>query len=270
MLRKLVKYELWASGRLLLPIYGAVIIMGLISSVFLKFSPDLSYDSRFLIIAAALSMVLFFVLIAAAIIASYIFAIYRYKKNLLGSEGYLMNTLPVSVWQNISAKLIPAVIYQLLSIIAVFIAAFLLFTIGSNTTVSELFGTVSSFFEELIMASNIHLWLLLAEITILLLISFAVSNLMFYAAMSVGHSFTNHKVLSSVGVYVAFYIASQFISTFLLIAAGILSDSFLRGANFTDAMPHMIMGGVILLEAAYGAVYFFISGYFMKNKLNLQ
>lgn len=30
MLRKLVKYELWASGRLLLPIYGAVIIMGLI------------------------------------------------------------------------------------------------------------------------------------------------------------------------------------------------------------------------------------------------
>lgn len=270
MLGKLIKYELWASGRMLLPIYGAVIIMGLISSVFLKFSPDLSYDSRFLIIAAALSMVLFFVLIAAAIIASYIFAIYRYKKNLLGSEGYLMNTLPVSVWQNISAKLIPAVLYQLLSIIAVFIAAFLLFTIGSNTTAVELLESMGRFFEELKNASNVHLWLLLAEITVLLLISFAVSNLMFYAAMSVGHSFTNHKVLSSVGVYVAFYIASQFISTFLLIAAGAFSDNFLSGADFADAIPHMIMGGVILLEAAYGAVYFFISGYFMKNKLNLQ
>ena len=181
-----------------------------------------------------------------------------------------MNTLPVSVWQNISAKLIPAVIYQLLSIIAIFIAAMLLFIIGSSTTASELLGAVSNFFEELIMASNVHLWLLLVEIIILLLISFAASNLMIYAAMSVGHSFTNHKVLGSVGVYVTFYIASQFINTFLLISANTLPDSFLSGSNFTSAMPHMIMIGVILLEAAYGAVYFLISDYFMKNKLNLQ
>lgn len=270
MLRKLVKYELWASGRLLLPIYGAVIIMGLISSVFLRLRPDLSYDSTVLIVAAALSMVLFFLLIAAAIIASYIFAIYRYKKNLLGSEGYLMNTLPVSVWQNISAKLIPAVLYQLLGIAAAVIAGMLFFIIGSNTTAAELLDAISRFFEELKNASNVHLWLLLAEITVLLLIAFAVSNLMFYAAMSVGHSFTNHKVLSSVGIYVAFYIASQFINTFLLIAAGAFSDNFLSGADFADAMPHMIMCGFMLLEAAYGAVYFFISGYFMKNRLNLQ
>lgn len=157
MLGKLIKYELRASGRLLLPIYGAVVIMGLISSIFIKLRPDFSFGNRFLTVAAVLSMILFFVLIVAAIIASYIFAIYRYKKNLLDSEGYLMNTLPVSVRQNISAKLIPAVLYQLLSIIVAFIAGLLFFIIGSNATATDLFGAVNRFFTELIRASNVHL-----------------------------------------------------------------------------------------------------------------
>ena len=104
MLGKLIKYELRASGRLLLPIYGAVVIMGLISSIFIKLRPDFSFGNRFLTVAAVLSMILFFVLIVAAIIASYIFAIYRYKKNLLDSEGYLMNTLPVSVRQKMCIR----------------------------------------------------------------------------------------------------------------------------------------------------------------------
>ena len=270
MLGKLIKYELRASGRLLLPIYGAVVIMGLISSIFIKLRPDFSFGNRFLTVAAVLSMILFFVLIVAAIIASYIFAIYRYKKNLLDSEGYLMNTLPVSVRQNISAKLIPAVLYQLLSILVAFIAGLLFFIIGSNATATDLFGAVRQFFDELIRASNVHLWLILAEFAVLVLISFAASNLMVYAALSVGHSFTNHKVLNSVGVYVIFYIASQFVNTFLLIASDSLLDSFFSNINLTDALPHMLMCGFILLELAYGAVYFFISGYFMKNKLNLQ
>ncbi len=270
MLGKLIKYEFRASGRLLLPIYGAVVIMGLISSIFIRLRPDFSFGGKLLTVASAISMILFFVLIVAAIIASYIFAIYRYKKNLLDSEGYLMNTLPVSVWQNISAKLIPAVIYQLLSIVVAFIAGLLFFIIGSNVTATDLFGAAERFFEELARVSNVHLWLVLAEITILLLISLATSNLMVYAALSAGHSYTNHKMLISVGVYVIFYIASQFINTFLLIAAGTFLDNILTGVELTDALPHMLMGGIILLETAYGAIYFFISGYFMKNKLNLQ
>lgn len=54
-----------------------------------------------------------------------------------------MNTLPVSVWQNISAKLIPAVIYQVLSIIATFVAGLLFFIIGSNAAAGEIFDVAA-------------------------------------------------------------------------------------------------------------------------------
>ena len=270
MLGKLIKYEFRASGRLLLPIYGAVIIMGLICALFVKIQPDFSFDSKLLMVASIVSMILFFVLIVAAIIASYIFAIYRYKKNLLDSEGYLMNTLPVSVWQNISGKLIPAIIYQLLSVIVAFIAGILFFIIGSNVTVANLFEAAERFFEELAKVSSMHLWLAVTEFSILILISLATSNLMVYAALSVGHSFTTHKILSSVCVYVIFYIASQFINTFLLIAAGTVFNSVMTNFNLTDSLPHMLIIGLILLETAYGVIYFFISNYFMKNRLNLQ
>ena len=44
----------------------------------------------------------------AVMIVTLIIIIQRFYKNLLCDEGYLMNTLPMSVWKNITSKLVVA------------------------------------------------------------------------------------------------------------------------------------------------------------------
>ena len=50
--------------------------------------------------------------------ADLIIQIQRFSKNLLGDEGYLMFTLPASVSQHITAKLVVAVLLDVLSVAA--------------------------------------------------------------------------------------------------------------------------------------------------------
>lgn len=270
MLGKLIKYEMKATGRILLPIYSAVIIMGIISSLFIRTRPDFTWNNKFIMLTALISIVLFIALIIASLVLSFVISIYRYKQNLLGSEGYLMNTLPVAVWQNIAAKLTSAVIYQLLSIAVSLIAGFLFLVVGNNIMISEIFNAFKDFFRFLIMYNNADMWLLIIEILFLIIVTTAASNMMVYSAISIGHSKNNHKVLNSVGVYIIFYIAGQFINTILITFGGSLFDNLLTGINLTDSLPHIFITGICLLELAYGIVYFAIANYFMKNKLNLQ
>lgn len=59
-----------------------------------------------------------FGLFMAAFVLTLIIQIQRFSKNLLGDEGYLMFTLPASVSQHITAKLVVAVLLDVLSVAA--------------------------------------------------------------------------------------------------------------------------------------------------------
>jgi hypothetical protein len=270
MLGKLFKYEFRATGRILLPIYGAVVVMGIISSIFLKVQPDLRWDNKFLMLASILSMVLFFGLIVASVGLSFVISIYRYKKNLLGDEGYLMNTLPVSVWQNVAAKLTAATLFQIIGVIVACIAGFLFFVVGSNISSGEFFAALNRMAE--FFASNVDgsVWLIIIEMCFAALFSMTALNMMIYASMSVGHSMTAHKVMNSVLVYIGFYIISQFINMFLIFGVSTIFENTMLIAENNAYLPQLGLAGVIFLEAAYTAVYFAVTNYFMKYKLNLQ
>ncbi len=115
MLIKLLNYEFKAMGRILIPFYGALILLGLISSVYTRFIPD---DIALLNLSSIILIMLFVLMIIFATALSFIMTILRFKRNLLDIEGYIMNTLPVTPWQNISAKLITAIVFQILAAIS--------------------------------------------------------------------------------------------------------------------------------------------------------
>lgn len=271
MLRKLLRYEFKASGRILLPIYGAVLIMGIISSLFVGTAPNMDWNNTFMSIMMVVSIVLFFGLIFAALCLSLVVSIIRFKKNLLGEEGYLMNTLPVSTWQNIIAKTVIAVFYQILSAIVAVVAG-LLFTVvvSSNLSALDTFQAFGNAFHTIYSQIGGAFWLYFIEICLLMLISLFSSNMMIYASMSVGHSMNTHKVVSSVAVFVAFYIVSQIVNS-LLLTGGMYFYNLVGLYTLSNLYrPQPIILAVIVLEIAYLTAYFFITKYFLKNRLNLQ
>ena len=269
MLKKLFRYELKAMGRLLLPLYGATVLMGIISAVVYSFSPGVSngiitIDSSSVVGATIFTivMVMQVMLTLSTIVFSYVFAIYRFKKNLLDGEGYLMNTLPVTTGQNILAKLLAASLFELLAIITVLLSWFL-FAFASTATIKDLWDYIAAGLRNLFVDVTVSDALILIEAIIL--VAFIQSNLMFYASMSVGYSSNGRKLLKSIGMYVAFYMASQIVGTVLL---SIISIS--TGNIESNAAGHMILLTSLIFSVAFSIGYWFLTKYFMKNKLNLQ
>ena len=92
--------------------------------------------------------------------------------------------------------------------------------------------------------------------------------MVFFSAISIGHSANKHKVAKSVGVYILIYFAEQFIRamlpTNLFDIEGLLNELGLNSFLYL-AILLQIMILIIFTAALYA-----LTNYFMKAKLNLQ
>ena len=103
---KLLKYEWKACARICLPLYGAMLLMSVVSALMTTESAQNIMDG----IPTAILGMLYFALLIAVFVVTAVILIQRFYKNLLGDEGYLMFTLPVTVAQHIWSKVIIAVV----------------------------------------------------------------------------------------------------------------------------------------------------------------
>ena len=181
-----------------------------------------------------------------------------------------MNTLPVATWQNIAAKATVAVFYQIISLIVAVVAGCLFAMVVSRIDAGNFFAAFGNALYELYSIVGGVLWLYALEICILMLISLFGANMMLYAAMSIGHTANSHKVVSSVAVFLGFYIISQIINSVLLRGAIQLYslDGIYSISEYYRAQPIILI--TIVIEIFYLAAYFLITKYFLKHRLNLQ
>lgn len=266
MLIKLLKYEFKATGRIMLPVYAATIIMGLISSIVFNYRTYINFGENSLFTVSSLIIfTLFFCLITAAVVLSFVISILRFKKNLLDNEGYLMNTLPITTGQNISAKLITAVFYQILSVIVACLAGTVLFVGSTETTIVDIIRGIPHILYYTANHITNRGLLVLLELIVLSLFSLILLNTEMYTAMSIGHSANNHKVIKSVAAYIIIYIIQNIIGT-LLILPIVVKNS----ATNIQGMPASLLLLFIAVDIIYFIIYFIITNYFMKKRLNLQ
>ena len=108
---KLLKYEWKACARTCLPLYGVLILMSVISRILYVIPKNASLA----FMLPAISSMLYMCVMVATFVVTAVILIQRFYKNLLGSEGYLMFTLPVTVSQHLLSKTIIAVVMMGLS-----------------------------------------------------------------------------------------------------------------------------------------------------------
>ncbi len=256
MLRKLIKYEFKATGRIMLPLYGALLGFSTINKIFIGTNmAEVNMD--FLGgIPAIITMIGYFVTMVAVFVGTLFITVQRFYKNLFGDEGYLMNTIPVKSSQNIVNKLVVSMVW---TIISGFIAATSIFVMAYEPGVlKEAIREFKNIYSEI----GLNIFGII-EFTIFGIVSLAHQIMMLYASLSIGQLFKSKKLLGGFAGFMILSIAQQSIigiGMTILVA----SDSFI----YLSAHYAILCGIIVCL--IFFTILFCITNYIMKNKLNLE
>ena len=192
---KLLKYEWKACARTCLPLYGVLILMSLISRILYVIPKNASLD----FMLPAIGSMLYMGVMMAAFVVTAVILIQRFYKNLLGSEGYLMFTLPVTVSQHLLSKTIIAVVMIGLSGLSALISIFIFADrmILSMDEVWQAFTGLST-----LLPHNMNEFLFELELLVLAVLSIAGMALFLYMCIALGHLASRHRLLMSIVWYV--------------------------------------------------------------------
>lgn len=280
MLGKLIKHEFRATGRLMAPLFGALLLLAVFSRVTNQILQQVPNPTRVLYIVSVLLAIVYVLAGLGVMVFSTVLMIKRFHQNFLTDEGYLMFTLPTSVHSLLWSKLITAALFFIFTFLADALAVAIVVWRGG--TARDLFESIVGLFRELnsfYMANGIALAL---EILALLLVSLLVTCLLFYAPMSIGYSFANHKGLLSVVFYFVIQAILQIFGVAVL--SGVVSDTAFHRL-LTDAMDNLgrtdtaaaamqAAHGTMLLalftELFLGAILYFLTYFMLRKHRNLQ
>ncbi len=272
MLRKLLKHEFRATGRIMLPLYLILLVTSFGANLSARGLLNTQY--RILDVLGVLLVMAFGIAICAVCVMSMVVMVQRFYKNLLQDEGYVMLTLPVSVHQHIWSKLIVSAVWFALTLGMVILASCIVafdidFIKYFFQGLGELFGElrhVEAYYA--INGTAIAL-----EFVVLCFLGCCAMCLMFYAALAVGHSFANHKMAWSVAWFFIFQFAINILGSAVIIFADATGlDYFLTNYIHFGFMAgiHAAMIFMIICVVVYGAVFYGVTTFFLKKRLNLE
>lgn len=272
MLGKLIKHEFRATGRIMLPLY----LVLLVTAIGANFAARGLLDTPFwfLDVLGGMLIIAFTFAIIGVCVVAFVLMIQRFYKNLLQDEGYVMLTLPVSVHQHIWAKLIVSAVWFVATVLAVILASCIMaFNIGIVKDIWQ--GLLEILWElrkvEAYYAFNGAAYL--AELAAVCFLVLAVICLQFYAGLAIGHSFPRHKMVCSVAAFFALQFLVQLLGIGGMRAVLELNLNFHINASQLAArlaVIHIFMLAAILALLLYGAIFYFITAYFLKRRLNLE
>ena len=284
MLGKLMKYDLRSGIRTFALIWIGLAALAAINGLTLRITFDGDIQSKLArFIITVLPMVLLVALYVAMGIFMLVFIINRFYKGLLGDEGYLMFTLPVSVSEHIGSKLLTSMIFQIGSFAVAVLSGGLLLAVLAPANLREITAAVQDMTDYLAgypLPAGTG-WLI-AEFAVYMLIGAAVTILQIYTAISIGHLAKKNRgwfaLLAYVGISIAFSIIMNGCMSLLL-----QSDAFpnvpLNWEFYLDDTGWHVQGigmmastlgiyiGLALLE---GTGFFFATRAILSKRLNLE
>ena len=150
---KLLKYDLRANLRTLLPLWLTTIGLSLVCTLLYgaRVTPQTALGRFLLLILPAIALVL---LMGAMFTVSVVYMVRGFSRGLLGQDGYLMFTLPVSTSSLIASKALSALIVEVLTVVASGACVAVLITM--NATWAELRGAFEEMFRAMREVTDAH------------------------------------------------------------------------------------------------------------------
>jgi hypothetical protein len=269
MLGKLMKYEIKATQRIFLPLYGLILVFALLIKVFMLF--NIQNARGMAIIPFVITMIIYCVLIAAVCVMTLVVTIQRFNKNLLGDEGYLSFTLPVKVHSHIDSKMIISLMWTVLSLI---VSAVSIFILASDNSTASRFSDLWSSIGRYMGKYGFPAYLIFIEAVILMVVGSLTGILQLYASVTVGNLSSKHKLLAGFGTFIGFSVIEQIVGSVFVNTAvemekqGLLAEKIDEVSSMWDVAAGL--GEIILIVAIFGIAFYFLTHWLLSKKLNLE
>lgn len=290
MLKKLMKYDFKALYRVLLPVYGVLAGVAVVSSLLIRLGEAswgveasaeginiaVTLVETVSVIALGFCMLSIFALVVLAVIWVYA----RFYQNMLTNEGYLTHTLPVKSSSLLVSKAVTAMIAFATTVIAGFAALMIFFGLNdllSGTTLfTGFFNTLGAFVREVFeLFGTGRSILMAAEVLILVAAVLLATALMVYLSMIIGSVISRkHKLAAAFASYFGVNVATQILSSVLIVIISVNLNRLDTGVSQqgVEVFFGALQGVLIPMVFYYAAVcvgMFLLSNHLLKNKLNI-
>lgn len=275
MLGKLLKQEFRATGRIMLPVFGALVLLSVLANLSIRLLDSGVSNNAFLRFISVFLIVVFGLCVFGAMLLTLWLMITRFYRNLLKDEGYLMHTLPVSVHGLVWSKLIVSLVWFIATGLVISLIFGLSALLQSGTSLAEIRLYLPSWaqLKALLGTQGIRvgdIWLICLELAALALLGFFTACLHFYAAMAMGHMFNRDKILLSIVFFVVLSFAMSLFST--MSGMGLFStltgfEEYTSRLAMDLAQRSLLFG--ILIEAVQAAILYFATTLSLRRGLNL-
>ena len=251
----LVRYEFKNVNKWYLALYAAVLVLSVLIGMQVHYYNYVSFKDSQPVLLFFLALVFGGLMITLGISTIFLI-IKRFKGSVYDRQGYLTLTLPVSEHHIITAKLIGAFIWSLISTAVLAISAFIVLTL----TAPDWFAT-----SDVIPFIETHLPQL-SLMGVSFLLNTISGILCIYLAISIGQLFNEYRTALSIVAYIGIQIVVGFIELFYRSNPGFYFPSTTGGADqFQMGIIMTILEEVILI-----AIYYLGTYHILKNKVNLQ
>lgn len=218
-------------------------------------------------IFSVLSLMAYILGLFAICVATFIYIVMRFYKNLFSNEGYLMHTLPVTSWQLLISKLITAFCWQLAELILIGFSIFCILAcpefFDAVRGFLDAYGGFAGFIDYTTGMSLGGFWCYAIFFGIFSLLS---GILLPYASICIGQLWQKHKLA---GAFLAYFIITFVMQIISSIYTGfVITDN--ASMPDVDFIPISIYNFSTVLGVISVVVFFFLSGYIMKKKINLD
>lgn len=276
MLGKLMKHEFRATGRIMLPLLGAELLLSVLAGLSIR-GLDRIENMNFLGVTYITTLAVFFLGLFALAVVAFVLMIQRFYRNLLRDEGYLAMTLPVSVDAQIWSKLLVSFVWFLAVGVLSVVTMVILVVLGAR--MNSLQAIFSEDVREMLREASAivgggNIFLFILEWIVLGFLGVCATCLRCYSALAIGHSAADHKLLLSFVAYFVIGMALSLLSN--AVSFGVLPhldlEHFLIGIDSFEQSMRIFHGAMwvgALLSLILSAIFYFVTRYFLKNKLNL-
>lgn len=262
MLGKLIKHEFKATSRIFLLFYSILVVFTLIGKLVLATGlTDNEIINGFL-------LTIYIVYIVALFIATTLYLIYRYYKNMFSDEGYLMFTLPVKPMTLFWSKLTTSFVWNLGTLILTI--ASILFLVIQPYMLKEIsiaYRIVTNFIETDMKMSVGGVAFL---VILTMFISIIYQIVVVYTSINIGQLAGKHRILGSVAAYMIIYIIMQTLSFVYMFATQWVMGANLENMEDPSKIFDFVLPYSIGLSLVLTLILVIISYFIINKKLNLE
>lgn len=267
MLGKLLKYDIRAEFKSLLPIY----LVALVLPVAIRIMDYIVAQFPILNTFYGILIFMYVMVLIGVFVWTLVVAVRHFYNNILKDEGYLTNTLPVKRSHIILSKEIVSLLTFVVSTVVVCLSVFIGVYHGG---VKELFDSIASLVS---VNYDVDVMGIIAWSILTMLISYVSQVQVFYLAMLLGQTRNTNKVLFSFVFGIIIYVVMQIVSTLSIGVDYLINPDMMDILNSTVASPSQVYEAVTLLLATTIVIsvacliaIHYISVYLVNKKLNLE